>query len=204
MSSLWIGDLDPAMDQSFVARAFASVGENVTGVKIIRNRLTGAPAGYGFVEFLDQSTAERCLHSLNGQPIPGAAHHKLFKLNYANHNRTPVNDGARSYWAQRPTTMAPRSDGFTPRPQGSDFSLYIGDLTHDVDDFQLYDFFVRRYPSCRAGKVVVDDLGHSRGFGFVRFRDEREQKAALVEMQSAVGLGGRPLRINLANPKRIN
>ncbi|CAM9576619.1 unnamed protein product [Lampetra fluviatilis] len=105
--------------------------------------------------------------------------HKLFKLNYANHNRTPVNDGARS-----------------------DFSLYIGDLTHDVDDFQLYDFFVRRYPSCRAGKVVVDDLGHSRGFGFVRFRDEREQKAALVEMQSAVGLGGRPLRINLANPKR--
>ncbi|CAM9576550.1 unnamed protein product [Lampetra planeri] len=74
MSSLWIGDLDPAMDQSFVARAFASVGENVTGVKIIRNRLTGAPAGYGFVEFLDQSTAERCLHSLNGQPIPGAAH----------------------------------------------------------------------------------------------------------------------------------
>ena len=31
----------------------------------------------------------------------------------------------------------------------------MGDLTPDVDDGMLYEFFVKVYPSCRGGKVVL-------------------------------------------------
>lgn len=33
--------LEPYMDENFISRAFATMGETVMSVKIIRNRLTG-------------------------------------------------------------------------------------------------------------------------------------------------------------------
>uniref|UniRef100_A0A3Q3K6U7 tRNA selenocysteine 1-associated protein 1 n=1 Tax=Monopterus albus TaxID=43700 RepID=A0A3Q3K6U7_MONAL len=78
------------------------------------------------------------------------------------------------------------------------FSLFVGDLTPEVDDGMLYEFFYNRYPSCRGGKVVLDSMGNSKGCGFVQFPDERLQKRALEECQGAVGLGGKPLRLSLA------
>lgn len=41
-----------------------------------------------------------------------------------------------------------------------------------------------------------------RGYGFVRFSDETEQKRALMEMQGAVGLGGRAIKVSQATPKK--
>jgi len=48
-------------------------------------------------------------------------------------------------------------DFFSP-----EYSLFVGDLTPDVDDGMLYEFFVKVYPSCRGGKVVLDQAGVSR------------------------------------------
>ncbi|XP_021231369.1 tRNA selenocysteine 1-associated protein 1 isoform X2 [Numida meleagris] len=163
------------MDENFVSRAFATMGELVLSVKIIRNRLTGIPAGYCFVEFADLATAEKCLHKINGKPLPGAAPAKRFKLNYATYGKQPDNS--------------------------PEYSLFVGDLTADVDDGMLYEFFVKVYPSCRGGKVVLDQAGVSKGYGFVKFTDELEQKRALTECQGAVGLGSKPVRLSVAIPK---
>nr|XP_056702725.1 tRNA selenocysteine 1-associated protein 1 isoform X1 [Euleptes europaea] len=174
-ASLWMGDLEPYMDENFISRAFATMGELVLSVKIIRNRLTGIPAGYCFVEFADLATAEKCLHKINGKPLPGATPTKRFKLNYATYGKQPDNS--------------------------PEYSLFVGDLSPDVDDGMIYEFFVKVYPSCRGGKVVVDQTGVSKGYGFVKFSDELEQKRALVECQGAVGLGSKPIRLSIAIPK---
>ncbi|XP_033013831.1 tRNA selenocysteine 1-associated protein 1 isoform X3 [Lacerta agilis] len=134
-ASLWMGDLEPYMDENFISRAFATMGELVLSVKIIRNRLTGIPAGYCFVEFADLATAEKCLHKINGKPLPGATPTKRFKLNYATYGKQPDNS--------------------------PEYSLFVGDLSPDVDDGMIYEFFVKVYPSCRGGKVVVDQTGVS-------------------------------------------
>ncbi|KAL4617204.1 tRNA selenocysteine 1-associated protein 1-like isoform X2 [Arapaima gigas] len=87
MSCLWMGNLEPYMDEKFISRAFATMGELVVGVRIIRNKSTWGAAGYCFVELADEATAERCLRKVNGKPLPGATPPKRFKLNRATYGR---------------------------------------------------------------------------------------------------------------------
>ncbi|XP_060915848.1 tRNA selenocysteine 1-associated protein 1-like isoform X3 [Labrus mixtus] len=171
MSTLWMGNLETYMDEKFVTRAFSTMGEQVVNVRIIRNKMTGGALGYCFVEMTDEATAERCLRKINGKALPGASPPTRFKLNRAT---------------------------FGKQDSGQMYSLFVGDLTPEVDDGMLYEFFYNRYPSCRGGKVVLDTMGNSKGCGFVQFPDERLQKRALEECQGAMGLGSKPLRLSLA------
>lgn len=43
-----------------------------------------------------------------------------------------------------------------------EFSVFVGDLTSEVDDYQLHQFFLKKYPSCKGAKVVTDPYGNSR------------------------------------------
>ncbi|CAN7948383.1 unnamed protein product, partial [Ixodes pacificus] len=56
------------------------------------------PVGYGFVEYLDEATAQRILLECDGKPIPGSNPVKKFKLNRANHskeaNQQALNSGS--------------------------------------------------------------------------------------------------------------
>uniref|UniRef100_A0A8C9VRZ8 tRNA selenocysteine-associated protein 1 n=1 Tax=Scleropages formosus TaxID=113540 RepID=A0A8C9VRZ8_SCLFO len=164
--------LDPYMDENFIKQAFSTMGENALGVKIISHRVTGGSAGYCFVEMADEASVDRCVLRLNGKLVPGSNPPRKFKLNYATYGK---------------------------RPEASpEYSVFVGDLTSEVDDFQLHQFFMKKYPSCKGGKVVTDAYGNSRGYGFVKFTDENEQKKALEEFQNATGLGGKPIRISIA------
>ncbi|KAK1785439.1 hypothetical protein P4O66_018805, partial [Electrophorus voltai] len=131
------------------------------------------PAGYCFVDFADEATAERCLRKVNGKPIPGAMPPKRFKLS-------------------RATGIGAQKDN------SPSFSLFVSDLTPDVDDGMLYEFFCNHFPSCYGGKIVLDSEGYSKCCGFVSFTNQRDQKRALAEFQGAVGLGKRALRLSLA------
>ncbi|XP_069046984.1 tRNA selenocysteine 1-associated protein 1-like [Lepisosteus oculatus] len=175
MASLWMGDLDPYMDENFIKQAFSTMGETAYGVKIICHRVTGGSAGYCFVELADEASVDRCVLKLNGKLVPGSNPPRKFKLNYATYGK-------------RPDT-------------GPEYSVFVGDLTPEIDDFQLYEFFVKKYPSCKGGKVVTDQFGNSRGYGFVKFSDEKEQRKAMEECQNATGLGGKPIRISIAVAK---
>ncbi|XP_030644308.1 tRNA selenocysteine 1-associated protein 1 [Chanos chanos] len=175
MCSLWMGNLEPYMDETFISKAFASMGEIVVGVRLIRNKITGGAAGYCFVEMEDEATAERCLRKINGKPLPGATPPKRFKLNRATYGRHAENSPS--------------------------FSLYVGNLTPEVDDGMLYEFFYDRFPSCRSGKIVLDSRGYSKCCGFVEFQSQRDQKRALVECQGTFGLGKLPLKISVAVSK---
>ncbi|XP_076865802.1 tRNA selenocysteine 1-associated protein 1 [Brachyhypopomus gauderio] len=171
MSTLWMGNLESYMDENFIYHAFSAMRETVMKVRLIRNK-NRDPAGYCFVDFADEATAERCLRKVNGKPLPGATPPKRFKLNRATYGRQKVNSPS--------------------------FSLFVSDLTPDVDDGMLYEFFCNHFPSCYGGKIVLDSEGYSKCCGFVSFSCQREQKRALVEFQGAAGLGKKPLRLSLA------
>ncbi|KAK3611738.1 hypothetical protein CHS0354_037319 [Potamilus streckersoni] len=173
--TLWMGDLEPYMDEFFIMQAFDQMGEPANQVKLIKNKLTGLPAGYCFVDFADAESSHRAMLRLNGKIIPNSQPPKRFKLNSSSHGKESTSP---------------------------EFSLFIGELTDDVDDYILYSAFAKRYPTCRSAKVVLGSDGRSRGYGFVRFSEETEQQKALIEMQHVTGIGRRPVRVSLATPKR--
>uniref|UniRef100_G1SHC8 tRNA selenocysteine 1-associated protein 1 n=1 Tax=Oryctolagus cuniculus TaxID=9986 RepID=G1SHC8_RABIT len=71
-ASLWMGDLEPYMDENFISLGFPTMGGDREKRYCLQHGLTGIPAGYCFVEFADLATAEKCLHKINGKPLPGA------------------------------------------------------------------------------------------------------------------------------------
>ncbi|NXX19302.1 TSP1L protein, partial [Podargus strigoides] len=84
-----------------------------------------------------------------------------------------------------------------------DFSIFVGELTPEVDDFQLFDYFLKRYPSCIDCKIATDLLGYSRGYAFVRFGEQGDQMRALQDCQNAPGLGGKRIRLSIGISKRL-
>jgi RNA recognition motif-containing protein len=92
--------------------------------------------------------------------------------------------------------LADRRDDRSP-----EYSIFVGDLGPEVNEYVLVSLFQSRFPSCKSAKIMTDPLsGMSRGYGFVRFSDESDQQRALVEMQG-VYCGNRPMRISTATPK---
>ncbi len=84
--TLWVGDVEQWMDESYLKDLFAAVSE-VNTVKLIRDRTTGITSGYGFIEFRSHEGAQRVLQQLNGQVIPGVG--RAFRLNWATFGISP-------------------------------------------------------------------------------------------------------------------
>jgi RNA recognition motif-containing protein len=102
------------MDESYIASLFNSTGA-VQSVKVIRDKNTGLPAGYGFVEFNSHEVASQVLACYNGVAIPGT--NKTFRLNWGIFGGgTKANQLASNNAAQKLTATA----GSSP-----DYSVYF-------------------------------------------------------------------------------
>ncbi|KAE9986492.1 hypothetical protein EG327_004276 [Venturia inaequalis] len=176
-TTLWMGELEPWIDENFIRSLWFGMGESVN-VKMIRDKFTGSSnAGYCFVDFGSSAAAAKAL-TLNGQPIPNS--NRPFKLNWASGGG-----------------LADRSRD----ERGPEFSIFVGDLGPEVNEYVLHSLFNGKFPSCKSAKIMSDPIsGLSRGYGFVRFTEEGEQQRALTEMQG-VYCGNRPMRISTATPK---
>ncbi|CAN8288438.1 unnamed protein product [Cochlearia groenlandica] len=176
VKTLWIGDLLHWMDETYLHSCFSHTNE-VSSVKVIRNKQTSQSEGYGFIEFLSRSAAEEVLQSYSGVTMPNAE--QPFRLN----------------WASFSTGEKRASEN------GPDVSIFVGDLAPDVSDDVLLETFAM-YPSVKGAKVMMDsNTGRSKGYGFVRFGDENERSRALTEMQGAF-CSSRQMRVGVATPKR--
>ncbi|KAF1944679.1 RNA-binding domain-containing protein [Clathrospora elynae] len=174
-TTLWMGELEPWIDENFVRSIWYNMGETVN-VKMIRDKFSGN-AGYCFVDFASADAAAKAL-GLNGTLIPNS--NRPFKLNWASGGG-----------------LADRSRD----ERGPEFSIFVGDLGPEVTEFVLVQLFQNKYQSTKSAKIMSDPIsGMSRGYGFVRFASEEDQQKALTEMQG-VYCGNRPMRISTATPK---
>ena len=61
------------MDESFLQSALEQIGQsNVVSIKVMRNKFSGEPASYGFVNFDNDHHALMAMHKLNGKVIPNS------------------------------------------------------------------------------------------------------------------------------------
>ncbi|KAA8493603.1 Polyadenylate-binding protein RBP47C' [Porphyridium purpureum] len=166
--SIWVGDLDPYMDERFLTNAVASAGwtEHVQRVKVIR-RSSGAHAGYGFLVVHSMEAAQHIIQFGNGLPIA----------------MTNLAGDAAGRGGWQPATEA---------------NLYVGDLDPAVSDYELLNYFRARFASVRHAKVMCDEVGQSRGYGFIRFSSMADAQEA-VKLFNGTMIRGRPIRVNLAH-----
>ena len=68
--NIYVGNLSYTMTQEDLRELFAEFGE-VTSVKIIEDRETGRPKGFGFVEMADNASGQNAIDSLNEKEIMG-------------------------------------------------------------------------------------------------------------------------------------
>ena len=65
--------LENYMDEGFLKSGLESMGEmNVISIKVMKNKITGEPASYGFVNFDNDHHALIAMHRLNGKVIPNS------------------------------------------------------------------------------------------------------------------------------------
>ncbi|KAL8046385.1 hypothetical protein ABFX02_08G174400 [Erythranthe guttata] len=174
--SLWIGDLQYWMDENYLNTCFYHTGELVSA-KVIRNKQSGQSEGYGFLEFRTHAAAETILQTYNGAMMPNAE--QSFRMNWAS-----LGAGDK------------RTD------DSPEHTIFVGDLAGDVTDYVLQETFKAVYQSVKGAKVVTDrTTGRSKGYGFVKFGDEREQQRAMSEMNGVL-CSTRPMRIGPAANKK--
>ena len=78
--------------------------------------------------------------------------------------------------------------------------LYVGNLSYDMCDTDLYDAF-GKYGTVNSAQIVMDrDTGRSKGFGFVEMGSDQEAQAAIAAL-SGKEVDGRQLTVNEAKPR---
>jgi RNA recognition motif-containing protein len=68
---LYVGNLPFSADEAQIRDLFSQNGRSVTEVKLVTDRDTGRPRGFGFVEMGSSQDADGAIRDLNGQDFGG-------------------------------------------------------------------------------------------------------------------------------------
>ena len=80
---LWMGDIDPRMDESIIRNYFKFYNSYPLAIKLIKDKETNKNKNYCFIYFKNIYEANRTINKLKGKPIPNTS--LTFKLNWANY-----------------------------------------------------------------------------------------------------------------------
>ena len=68
---LYVGNLPFTADENAIRELFSASGRSVTEVKLVTDRDTGRPRGFGFVEMGSSDEADGAIRDLNGRDFGG-------------------------------------------------------------------------------------------------------------------------------------
>lgn len=169
-ATVWIGGLAEQCSEELVWELMCQAGP-VVSVNMPRDKITQQHAGYAFCEFVDSDTADYAVRITNMLKLYG----KPLRVNKA------------------------AVDQKDQPEQGFSANLFIGNLDPDTDEKTLYDTF-SRFGAVLSAKVMVDEEGKPRGFGFVSF-DSFESADAAIEGMNGQYLNNRPIHSSYAYKK---
>ncbi len=79
-------------------------------------------------------------------------------------------------------------------------NIYVGNLSFDTADTDLEQIF-SQHGEVEEVQIITDrDTGRSRGFGFVKMRDDNAARTA-IEQLNGTDVGGRNIIVNEAKPR---
>ncbi|CAO2593878.1 Polyadenylate-binding protein 1 [Lemmus lemmus] len=172
VGNVFIKNLNKTIDNKALYDTFSAFG-NILSCKVVCDE--NGSKGHGFVHFETEEAAERAIEKMNGMLL----------------NDRKVFVGRFKSRKERETELGARAKEFT--------NVYIKNFGDHINDETLSDLF-GRFGQILSVKVMTDEDGKSKGFGFVSFeRHEDAQKA--VEEMNGKELNGRHIYVGRAQKK---
>ncbi|XP_069588376.1 polyadenylate-binding protein 1-B-like [Ranitomeya imitator] len=176
---------DPSLHKSGVGNIFIknkalydtfSAFGNILSCEVVCDE--NGSKGYGFVHFKTQEAAERAIDKMKGMLL----------------NDRKVFIGRFKSRKEREAELGARAKEFT--------NVYMKNFGEDMDDERLKEMF-GKYGLALSVKVMTDESGKSKGFGFVSFeRHEDAQKA--VDDMNGKDMNGKAIYVGILEKKLEN
>ncbi|KAJ2156923.1 Protein phosphatase PP2A regulatory subunit B [Coemansia sp. RSA 552] len=179
-TNVYIKNLAPEVDDAELEKLFAGYGE-ITSAHVQRDE-EGNSRKFGFVNFKDHEAALNAVQELHESDFHGE---KLF-----------VSRAQKKFERERELRNQYEQAKLEKLTKYQGVNLYIKNFDEDIDDDKLRQEFAP-YGVITSAKVMRDDKGASRGFGFVCFTAPEEASKATTEMNGRI-LGKKPLYVALA------
>jgi polyadenylate-binding protein len=172
--NIFIKNLDKQIDNKSMYDTFSGFGA-ILSCKVAQDE-TGSSKGYAFVHFETEAAAQGAIEKVNGMLLNGK---KVFVGKFIPR-------------AERERVLGDHPRKFT--------NVFIKNFQEDLDDNKLHAMF-EKFGKITSHRVMVDDNGKSRGFGFVSFETPESAEEAVNEMNNAELGGGRTLFVGRAQKR---
>lgn len=182
-TNVYVKNLDESVTDDDLSKLFSAHGEITSA--IVQKDQEGRSKLFGFVNFVSHEAAQRAVDALNGKELKG----KTMYVGRAQKRSERDEELRRQFEAFKLERMS----------KFTGVNLYVKNLGEGIDDERLKTEFAA-YGTITSCKVMSDDKGNSRGFGFVCFSSPEESQRAMTEMNGRM-INGKPLYVSMAQRK---
>jgi len=184
-TNLYVKNIDSEVTQDEFVELFANYGSVTSAVIQVDDE--GRSKGFGFVNFETHEQAQAAVDGIHDYEYKGK---KLF-VSRAQKKSEREDELRKTYEAAKSEKMG--------KYQG--VNLYIKNLEDGIDDEKLRSEF-EPFGTITSCKVMCDEKGTSKGFGFVCFSSPDEATKAVAEMNNKI-IGTKPLYVSLAQRREV-
>jgi len=156
LGNIFIKNLDKSIDNKVMYDTFSAFG-NILSCKVAVDE-EGESKGYGFVHFESEESANNAIAKVNGMLLNGK---KVYVGKFINKK-------------ERESQYGQKSNQFT--------NIYVKNLSDEMDSDEKLEKYFTKYGKVLSAKVMVDDSGKSKGFGFVNFEEPEEAEKAVDDL----------------------
>ncbi|XP_069744289.1 embryonic polyadenylate-binding protein-like isoform X3 [Narcine bancroftii] len=154
VGNIFIKNLDDSIDNKALYDTFSAFG-NILSCKVVSDE--SGSKGYGFVHFETQEAANRAIETMNGMLLNDR---KVFVGHFKSHKEREAEFGSKAL-------------EYT--------NLYIKNFGEDMSSSRLREIF-SVFGKTLSVRVMTDQHGRSRGFGFVNFEKHEDARKAVAKM----------------------
>ncbi|KAG1152102.1 hypothetical protein G6F37_001898 [Rhizopus arrhizus] len=184
-TNVYVKNLDESINDEQFKEMFSQFGPITSA--LVQTDEEGKSKGFGFINFENYEDAHKAVDTLNETEHNG----KTLYVARAQ-KKTEREEELRKQYEQAKLEKLAKYQGV---------NLYIKNLDDDIDDEKLRQEF-SVYGVITSAKVMCDEKGTSKGFGFVCFSSPDEATKAVTEMNGRM-IGSKPIYVALAQRKEV-
>jgi len=182
-TNIFVKNLDESVSEEEIRTIFGAYGE-ITSLAVMKNE-EGASKGFAFINFGEFDAAKNAVDEKNGEEYKGKAMYV----------------GRAQKKSERMAELKEKFDKIKQerinKYQG--VNLYVKNLDEGLDD-ETFKTAFEQYGEITSCKIMRDDKGTAKGFGFVCYTTPEQATKAVTEMNGKI-LASKPIYVALAQRK---